>query len=907
MDTKKYMIIIKDEVKTSQIKSCIYNEGTKRWEVRFWFNSKKVYSYEFTNVEKLENPKKLNANVYQISREGREFFHVEEIYEFEGRNGQYWHICFGDGSERDYQRDTLTVVESCLGEERPKRVFEYIKELAGLCQIGDRSLSDEFEKIEFLGKDVVLGEYLDPSLNKISKKQREYIPIFPFGCNSSQYKAVRNAMENRISVIQGPPGTGKTQTILNIIANVLMEDKTVLIVSNNNSATENIYEKLSLPENDLGFTVASLGNNENKKRFIENQDEKYPNFDSWMIRDNVEELHREILEKSKQLNIIFEYREKKACLKQELSKLTKELEYFEQYIQEIELNIERLKVKKSIPSSAWMQLWQESQIMLDRKGYIAFLFKLKAYIKHGILLGDFYKQDVAKILSTFQIMYYRQKLTEISNDIKEIEIYLKENDQGLLEDMRSQSMQILKDKLAKKYSGNSKRTIFNLNHLNTSPDEVLKEYPVVLSTTFSSKKSFGKNVIYDYLIMDEASQIGIATGALALSCAKNVIIVGDMKQLPEVMNTKMRREAKKIFHQSHVPEEYRDTKCFLESILEVIPDVPQILLREHYRCHPKIINFCNEKFYNGELVIMTADEGEDDVLVVVKSTVGNHSRNHHNQREIDMIKEEIITEYKLVSQETGIITPYRKQVEEMGKAVEGFDISTVHKFQGLEKDNIIISVVDDEISDFADNSHLLNVAVSRAKKKLILVVTGNPQEKNRNIVDLIEYIQYHNFQVVESRIYSVFDYLYKQYTNERLEYLKKYKKVSEYDSENLMYALILEVLREYQYVSLDVVSHIPLCMVLKDLTLLNDQEKKYAMNLSSHLDFLIYSKMGKKPILAVEVDGYTFHKEGTVQAERDALKDRIMELYEIPLLRLQTNGSGEKEKIQKMLTVQLGN
>ena len=83
------------------------------------------------------------------------------------------------------------------------------------------------------------------------------------------------------------------------------------------------------------------------------------------------------------MNIIFEYREKKACLKQELSKLTKELEYFEQYIQEIELNIERLKVKKSIPSSAWMQLWQESQIMLDRKGYIAFLFKLKAYLKHG--------------------------------------------------------------------------------------------------------------------------------------------------------------------------------------------------------------------------------------------------------------------------------------------------------------------------------------------------------------------------------------------------------------------------------------------------------------------------------------------------------------------------------------------
>ena len=44
---------------------------------------------------------------------------------------------------------------------------------------------------------------------------------------------------NQISVIQGPPGTGKTQTILNIIANILISGKNVVIASNNNSATLN--------------------------------------------------------------------------------------------------------------------------------------------------------------------------------------------------------------------------------------------------------------------------------------------------------------------------------------------------------------------------------------------------------------------------------------------------------------------------------------------------------------------------------------------------------------------------------------------------------------------------------------------------------------------------------------------
>ena len=62
--------------------------------------------------------------------------------------------------------------------------------------------------------------------------------------------------------------------------------------------------------------------------------------------------------------------------------------------------------------------------------------------------------------------------------------------------------------------------------------------------------------------------------------------------------------------------------------------------------------------------------------------------------------------------------------------------------------------MDDEISDFADDPYLIN-AVSRAKKKLMLVVTGNEQSKERNITDLIDYIQYNNFEVTESKIYSI--------------------------------------------------------------------------------------------------------------------------------------------------------
>ena len=86
--------------------------------------------------------------------------------------------------------------------------------------------------------------------------------IYPFGLNQSQKLAVERALSSKISIIQGPPGTGKTQTILNIIANVVRSGKTVAVVSNNNSATHNVVEKLE--KKNAAFLTAFLGRLANK-------------------------------------------------------------------------------------------------------------------------------------------------------------------------------------------------------------------------------------------------------------------------------------------------------------------------------------------------------------------------------------------------------------------------------------------------------------------------------------------------------------------------------------------------------------------------------------------------------------------------------------------------------------------
>jgi len=903
------MVIIKGEIKTSEIVACTYNRNTQKWDVKF--NNGKTYSYGHLNVEKLTDPVVLNPNLYRISREGQEFFGITAIYVFRSAHDSYWHICFGDGSERDYCQNELNIVESCLSQSQSAYVFEYIKRIAGLSDIkneetGEKLLAKRFEKISFVGNDVALAKYLDPSSLQAGKMRREYIPIFPFGCNNSQYKAVKNAMENQISVIQGPPGTGKTQTILNIIANILMQGKTVQIVSNNNSATENVYEKLSSSKYNLGFIVAALGSAKNKKLFVEHQDTNYPDLSSWKTDENPDDLQNRIAEQSTQLKNVFDKQEKLACLRQELSHLITEQEYFNQHAEETDVNTESIKFKKNLSSKDWMVLWQECQLISEEKRTIGFLFKIKAFLKYGITDWNFYKQDILKIITTFQAKYYRAKQEELSVEITDCENFLNAVNKNLLDDLCNQSMAALKDKLARKYEGNNSRKIFSEDNLWKEPYEVLSEYPVILSTTFSSRNSLNSDVVYDYLIMDEASQVDIATGALALSCAKNVIIVGDTKQLPNVVTEDIKAKARAIFDSFNLNEGYQYTKSFLQSVLDVMPNVTQTLLREHYRCHPKIINFCNQKFYRGELIIMTKDMGEEDVLSVVKTVAGNHERNHYSQRQIDVIKNEIIPKYVLNPQETGIIAPYKNQVEALGREITDIEAATVHKFQGKEKENIIISTVDDEISDFADDPYLINVAVSRAKKKLMLVVTGNEQTRERNITDLIDYIEYNNFEVTQSKLNSIFDYLYKQYTTERKAYLQKHKRVSKYDSENLMYSLVEEIISDNKYASLDVVCHFPLNMLIRNPELLNEKECRYAMNPATHLDFLIYNRIGKKPVLAIEVDGYGYHKEDTVQASRDMLKDHIMELYEIPLLRFKTNGSGEKEKIVETLEKLVG-
>ena len=151
--------------------------------------------------------------------------------------------------------------------------------------------------------------------------------------------------------------------------------------------------------------------------------------------------------------------------------------------------------------------------------------------------------------------------------------------------------------------------------------------------------------------------------------------------------------------------------------------------------------------------------------------------------------------------------------------------------------------------------------------------------------------------------------LYAQYAVARLAYLKEHKRISEYDSENLTYAMLEQIIKDnVELLHLGIVCHQPMRDLLRDVSLLSEDDKAYALHPKTHIDFLLYNRVSKQPVLAIETDGYIYHKTGTTQSARDKKKNRILAAYGIPLLRLSTNGSDERRRVEAAIKrIYLGN
>lgn len=916
MDQNKYLILLNDEDKTTEVLS--YN--IKRLTVDIRFSGRlKPYTYSINNVIIQENPTIIDITDKVVYHNQIPLFGIEQVLDFKIKVK----IIFNTQKSEMYDFESISIETNCTSNTT-KDTLNYWAEISQYTNTDDESeafLKKEYDKLDFVSTQSVLGCYLNKDPLKSLPPYTNNI-IFPFKFNLSQKQALENALKSNISIIEGPPGTGKTQTILNIIANlVIMQNKTVAVVSGNNAAVQNVKDKLE--KDKYSFFVAALGNKANKEKFFNNLpqcdiSDWESNFEEGVLLENLNELNSHI-------DYLLDLNNQKAKIQQELSAFYLEEQYFECYYknQEIE-EIKKLSFFRQTPEKI-ITFLADHYFAKEAEKENSILYKVKLIFKHGFTDFKNLKEKEIDIILNLQKQYYKLKINSLENRKANLENELDEKSfDDLLKKYEEYSTILFKHKLHKKYS--ERKTIdANINTYRNNFGKFIDNFPVVLSTTHSLRNCIPKNYLFDYLIIDESSQVDLLTGALALSCCKNAIIVGDTKQLPQIVDGKIQEK----INTTDIEDIYNYFKHnILSSLLLLYSDtMPKVILKEHYRCHPKIIEFCNQKYYHGELIPFTTENENDEPLILYRIAKGNHmrevtngvKRGKFNHRELEVTINEVLQNPRHCiekNSDIGFTTPYRKQVEKAEGVLTGeIECDTIHKYQGREKPVMIMSTVLDNSRfgkigiPFVDDPCKINVAVSRAQNRFVLVTDNSLFSTSGNEVsDLIRYIEYNTLDenIIYSEIVSVFDLLYKEYSKKLISLKSRLLQDSKYQSENIMLALLNDIINNDMYNSLTFTTQVSLKHLLNNTDKLNNMELNY-VNHNSSVDFVVFHKLNKRPVLIIEVDGFAFHENNPKQLERDEMKNSILSKYDLPFIRLATTGSGEEEKIKNKLNEVLKN
>ena len=631
MNIDNNLILIKGEDKTASVETWRFDRYKSVIFITYFGKNGhlKEYPYNTKEVQYYKNPKIVFPGERIVLKEGSPLSGVARLLIF----GQYCRIIYKTNYYELVNTSNLRIVDSALNTPESKKCFEYLRQLAiktGLVVDGRNILADSYEKLRYVRDDSVLATFLSGKYESERDEKNDVI-VYPFGFNLSQKKAVDNALCNKISVIEGPPGTGKTQTILNIIANAVMRGKSVAIVSGNNSATANVLEKLK--KYGVDFIAAPLGNSSNRKAFIESQNPHIPDMTSWKIDMGEScDMSRAMYELDSKLSL----RNRVSEIKTELEELKNEYTHFQNYYRSVKKTVSKPIFSKYTLASEMLSHMAEYEQQIDNIVRLGIWRRIVWRIKYGVKKSGFIKISPEEYLATCQDEYYQRRIADLESKYKNMSDKLNIFDfEARMKEYAEKSMSLFKAKLEKKYSGIYTRRYYSAEDLYNNSGAFIKDYPVVLSTAYSLRESLSREFMYDYVIIDESSQVDIVTGALALSCAQNAVIVGDLKQLPNVVNKEQKAVTDRVFEEYKLLEAYRySIHSLLSSVISLFPTVPHVLLKEHYRCHPEIIGFCNQRFYNNDLIILTKSQSDKPPLMVYRTVPGNHARDHMNQRQI---------------------------------------------------------------------------------------------------------------------------------------------------------------------------------------------------------------------------------------------------------------------------------
>ncbi len=542
--------------------------------------------------------------------------------------------------------------------------------------------------------------------------------------NTNQYKALKNSYTYTNSVIIGPPGTGKSYTISNIVADAVLNEKSILVVSKTKAAVEvlrSIINKEFHLKNHLIHT-SGFSYKKSLKAKVRRHLSGIVSHDNNSLSLNYIEALFSRLDKS-------------------------EADFKEKITTELKINELHFKKDKSF------------------KEHLHHFF-----LKHAYDLDETFWDYF------FDIENYSHALNK--NVLKFIQNEIKQNIQRNALSHRK-DLSHYQDALLSSTFSEYKEEIAKVDYSN-----ILKIFPIWLAhlSELNGVVPLQKE-LFDLVIIDEATQCDIASALPAIYRAKQVVIAGDPNQLKHYSFVSKNQQIN-LLDKYNLPNEkffdYRN-RSILDLFISKIAHQDQIsFLREHFRSTPSLIQFSNEQFYDNQLeIIKSTPEYTTHSQVEYHYVNGNRDEKGINKIEADTIIEKIdsiIKKYKEIKNapSLGIISLFSNQATHINTLIRkkypleiikkhSILCGTPYQFQGNEREIILLSTVvckNTHHSAFihANKPEVLNVGITRAKSKqyVFTSITNKDIKQDSLLAQYLNFIQNFTYQKNKAQIQDNF-------------------------------------------------------------------------------------------------------------------------------------------------------
>lgn len=631
--------------------------------------------------------------------------------------------------------------------------------------------------------------------NSQETETRPLLEVLPL--NSEQIQAVETALNSNLTIVTGPPGTGKSQVVTDLLINIAWNGKSALFSSKNNKAVDVVDMRVNgLCKRPI---LLRIGNNKYASRLAEIVDGLLTSRPNAADRADVEfymqEYKSTVLELEKlraEKNTIIEARNNLDCIEQEYCLVRDLTSHCFNAISNVDIG--KIETSAELFSSALKQSKKENNGLFERlfwskvsKKRMEALEKAKdEYNKYAekylipLATSDMADSDAQRLLNDAKQF---EDALRVTAEYKESAELFKQLDSfesidrklvDIKERLASIAYKLWSKWLTSKtvsFSAEDRSEMANyVAAMRLAGDVDLSHSPelkrqftkisqkmtnflqcwAVTSLSAKSRIPFSAGM-FDYVIIDEASQCDIASILPLLYRAKRAVIIGDPKQLSHISQISRQQDLMLLQKYSVAPSWSYSVNSLYARASSLVATESIVQLKDHFRSCSDIIEFSNNEFYEGNLrtatdytTLNTPRNEKPGVrwVNVSGNTVRPLSGSAYNLAEAKAVVLELKRLVEVgYTGSIGVTTPFRKQAEEIKKILENnepslnekllknhqFIADTVHKFQGDERDLMIFSTVvangapKSTLGFLSNTGNLFNVAITRARAVLVIV------------------------------------------------------------------------------------------------------------------------------------------------------------------------------------------